>query len=107
MFAAPLNFPVVLIHGFSDTSPEDGTLGFAQKFLDGMQVAYFTPQIPAYGSIEERSISLIGQIATRYPHQNVHLFGHSMVCEWLAQDSDFSHVFHRADSMPETSQRRQ
>jgi hypothetical protein len=97
----------VLIHGFFDTSPEDGTLKFAQEFLYRMEVAYFTPQIPAFGSIEERSISLIEQIATKYPHQDVHLFGHSMVCEWLVQRSEYSQAFYRAVSMPETSQLRQ
>jgi hypothetical protein len=107
MFAAPLRFPIVLIHGFNVTSPEDGTLKFAQEFLNRMEVAYFTPQIPAYGSIEERSISLIEQIAIRYPHQNVHLFGHSMVCEWFVQHSDSSHALYRAGSMPETSPLRQ
>ena len=102
IFAAPLRFPVVLIHGFNDTSPEDGTLKSAQECLYKMEVLCFTPKIPAYGSIEERSVSLIEQIATRYPHQNVHLFGHSMVCEWFMQQLESSHAVYRAGSTPET-----
>ena len=103
LFAASLNFPVVLIHGFLDRSPEDGTLGFAHEFLSRMGVEHFTAHIPAYGSIEERSISLIKQIATNYPQRSVHLFGHSMVREWLSRQSDSSHALYRGESMPETS----
>lgn len=42
-----------------------------------MEMEYFTPHIPPHGSIDERSKSLIQQIASRYSGP-VHLFGHSM-----------------------------
>jgi hypothetical protein len=43
-----------------------------------MGVEYFTPHLPPYGSIEERSQSLIKKISSKYRGRTVHLFGHSM-----------------------------
>ena len=71
--------PVILIHGFADIPSLTGSWKLVEKFLSESGVEYFTPQIPPYGGIEERSIALIGQIASQYPGRTVHLFGHSMV----------------------------
>jgi pimeloyl-ACP methyl ester carboxylesterase len=70
---------VILIHGFSDIPGLTGSWTTVEALLRRMGVEYFTPQIPPWGDIEERSQSLIRQIAARYPGKTVHLFGHSMV----------------------------
>jgi len=72
-----LCFPVVLITGFTNT-PECRPLIFVDTILDEMRIEHFTPHIPPFGSIEERSRSLIENIVAKYPRQIVHLFGHSM-----------------------------
>lgn len=106
--AAPVLFPIVLVHAYTDVPILTGTWVLVEKFLFEMGVEYFTPQIPPHGSIDERSISLIHQIATRYSGRTVHLFGHSMVGRALL------HSFHphanytgRAELMLEISPRRQ
>ncbi|RXW12013.1 hypothetical protein EST38_g13842 [Candolleomyces aberdarensis] len=78
LLAIPFLFPVILIHGFSDIPALSGSWKLVEKFLSEMGVEYFTPQIPPHGGIEERSMVLIKQIASRYCGQTVHLFGHSM-----------------------------
>ncbi|KAF8496919.1 Alpha/Beta hydrolase protein, partial [Gautieria morchelliformis] len=71
-------FPVILIHAYLDVPVITGTWKLIEKFLSEKGVEYFTPHIPPHGSIDERSISLIDQIASRYCGQTVHLFGQSM-----------------------------
>jgi len=73
-----LEFPVILIHGYMDNPVLTGTWKIIEKLFREVGVEYFTPIIPPFGSIEERSISLTKQIYATYPGRTVHLFGHSM-----------------------------
>jgi len=74
-----MKHPVILIHGFNDIPSISGSWKVVEEVLSNMGVEHFTPDIPAFGSIEERSNSLVTNIVSRYPQRTVHLFGHSMV----------------------------
>jgi hypothetical protein len=80
-----LGYPVILVHGFMDIPALTGVWKEAEHVLKQYNIVYFTPQIPSYGSIEERTKSLIGKIQQRFPKRKdgkpnyVHIFGHSMV----------------------------
>lgn len=74
-----MKYPVILIHGFSDVPSMSGSWKVVEEVLAEMGVQHFTPHIPPFGSIKERSESLVAQIVSRYPQGTVHLFGHSMV----------------------------
>jgi len=80
-----LKYPVVLIHGFSDTASVSGSWKVVENLLGDMGIEFYTPDIPPLGSIEERSASLIRQISAKYPGKTVHLFGHSMVLMVLSR----------------------
>lgn len=100
--ASPLLFPVIMIHAYLDVPVLTGTWVLIERFLSEMGVEYFTPPIPPHGSIEERSRSLISQIASRYCGRTVHLFGHSMVGRALLHYFRHSHATYRVELMLET-----
>jgi hypothetical protein len=89
--AKVLKFPVVLVHGFCDIPSLTGSWKVVENFLKGIGVDFYTPQMPPYGSIEERSEILIRLIAKKYPGRTVHLFGHSMV-QLFEQFSDYAYA---------------
>lgn len=103
LIATALLFPVILIHGYTDVPILTGSWRSTEWFLSGKGVEYFTPQIPPHGSIDERSKSLIDQIATRYPGRTVHLFGHSMVGRPLLHSFRHPHATFRGELMLEIS----
>jgi len=74
-----LKYPVVIIHGFADRPTLSGIANVAETVLSELGIEHFTPQIEAFGSIFERSKSLVKQIANKYPGRTVHLIAHSMV----------------------------
>jgi len=67
----------VLIHGFNK-GRNKGPIPFVELMLREMRVDCFCPITAGWGSISERSKSLIAQIAQVYRNRTVHLFGHSM-----------------------------
>lgn len=94
-------FPIVLIHGYTDIPVLTGSWKLAERYLSEMGVEFFTPHIPPHGSINERSISLIRQMASRYRGRSIHLFGHSMASTTLLHQFRYSHVTSRAELMLE------
>jgi len=73
-----LQYPVVIIHGFSDRPTISGIENVAETVLSELGIEHFTPVVQAFGSVFERSKSLVPQIAAKYPGKTVHLIAHSM-----------------------------
>lgn len=74
-----LQYPVVIIHGFADRPTLSGIENVAETVLSELGIEHFTPEVQAFGSVFERSKSLVPQIAAKYPGRTVHLIAHSMV----------------------------
>jgi triacylglycerol lipase len=77
-----INFPVVLIHGFSDFPGLSGSWVAVEKVLReeaGVPKSdILTVQIPPLASIEERTKSAISAISAKFSGKSVHLIAHSM-----------------------------
>jgi len=84
--AREINFPVVLIHGFSDLPGLTGTWVAVEKVLceeAGVPKSdILTVQIPPLKSIEERTKSAVSAITAKFSGKSVHLIAHSMVCSF-------------------------
>ena len=92
-----LQYPVVIIHGFSDRPTLSGIENVAETVLSELGIEHFTPEVQAFGSIFERSKSLVPQIAAKYPGRTVHLIAHSMVGLTCTMHRRTSYASNRAD----------
>jgi hypothetical protein len=72
-------YPVVLIHGFADNPKILPFWRATETELAFKGVDRLTVKMPPYGSLEERSTSLVEQIRAKYDGKTVHLIAHSMV----------------------------
>jgi len=57
-----LKYPIVILHGFADRPTESGVERDVEDDLDKMGIDYFTPEVSAFGSIEERTKEFVKQI---------------------------------------------
>jgi len=79
-FEESLEYPLILIHGWTDKPLESGTFKVLERILTKNGTHFFVPEVARFGTIEERSQRLIEDMAKTYPRgQRVHLVGHSMV----------------------------
>lgn len=79
MDCTPLAYPIILIHGWTDKPTHTGTWKVVERRLAERGVQFFVPNLPRFGSIEERVRLCIEAVAQHYPWgQPVHLIGHSM-----------------------------
>lgn len=78
-----INFPVALIHGFSDIPGLSGTWAAVKAVLReeaGVPKSdILTVQIPPFDTIEQHTKSAIRDITAKFPGKTVHLITHSMV----------------------------